>query len=133
MVWPCQTLPKDQWCDRDGVAGFMGHTCVKPPSTKLTRDELLVLLIEECGEVIQAATKCLRFGYDVDHGVGYGNNRDQLAKELGELTAVRDELLIDTYPKFNEGWRDKIKRAQAAKEKYGRTPLSPADRVLPHD
>ena len=53
--------------------------------SQLTRDELLILLIEECGEVIRAATKCLRFGWDVDHGVEYGNNRDQLAKEMGEL------------------------------------------------
>lgn len=87
---------------------------------KLTRDEVLILLIEECAEVIQAATKCLRFGWDVDHGIGYGNNRDQLAKELGELTAVRDELNIDTGKPFLDGWKDKIKRAEAAKEKYGR-------------
>jgi NTP pyrophosphatase (non-canonical NTP hydrolase) len=88
---------------------------------KLTRDDLLVLLIEECGEVIQAATKCLRFGYDVDHGTGYGNNRDALAKELGELTAVRDELDIDCTSAFMTGWADKIKRAEAVKEKYGVT------------
>jgi NTP pyrophosphatase (non-canonical NTP hydrolase) len=88
--------------------------------TKLTRDEVLILLIEECGEVIQAATKCLRFGWDVDHGLGYGNNRDQLAKELGELTAVRDELDIDTGKSFMDGWKDKIARAEIAKERYGR-------------
>lgn len=88
----------------------------------LTRDELLVLLIEECGEVIQAATKALRFGWDVDHGVGYGNNRDQLAKEMGELTAVRDELELDCGPcqaPFMKGWSDKIKRACEAKALYG--------------
>lgn len=90
---------------------------------KLTRDELLILLIEECGEVIKAATKCLRFGYDVDHGTGYGNNRDELAKEMGELTAVRDALELDYGPcqkPFMDGWKDKIARAEAAKEKYGR-------------
>ena len=90
---------------------------------KLTNDDLLVLLIEECGEVIKAATKCLRFGYDVDHGTGYGNNRDELAKEMGELTAVRDALELDYGPcqkPFMDGWKDKIARAEAAKEKYGR-------------
>lgn len=86
---------------------------------KLTREELLVLLIEECSEVIQAATKCLRFGYDVDHGTGYGNNREALAKEMGELTAVRDELEIDTDPAFLRGWTQKIQRAEAAKAKFG--------------
>ena len=93
--------------------------------SQLTRDELLVLLIEECGEVIQAATKCLRFGWDVDHGVDYGNNRDQLAKEMGELVAVRDELNLDygaCYEPYMKGWKDKIARAEAAKDKYGRTP-----------
>lgn len=89
----------------------------------LNRDELLVLLIEECSEVIQAATKCLRFGFDVDHGTGYGNNRDALAKEMGELTAVRDELELDYGPcqkSFDSGWRDKIRRAEEAKYKFGR-------------
>lgn len=91
---------------------------------KLTHDELLILLIEECSEVTQAATKCLRFGYDVDHGTGYGNNRESLAKEMGELTAVRDELNLDygdCHEAFMSGWKDKIARAEAAKEKYGRT------------
>lgn len=86
---------------------------------RLTREELLVLLIEECGEVVQAATKCLRFGYDVDHGTGYGNNRDQLAKELGELTAVRDALDIDCTSAFMTGWAEKMRRAEAAKDLYG--------------
>lgn len=50
--------------------------------TELTRDDLLVLLVEECGEVIQAATKCLRFGYDVDHGTGYGNIAAAMIHEM---------------------------------------------------
>lgn len=91
---------------------------------KLTHDELLTLLIEECSEVAKAATKCLRFGYDVDHGTGYGNNAQALAKEMGELTAVRDALdLEDTQimrQAFMDGWAYKIERAEAAKAKYGR-------------
>lgn len=92
--------------------------------TELTRDELLVLLVEECGEVIQAATKCLRFGYDVDHGTGYGNNRDALAKEMGELTAIRDALELDDGPcakPFLSGWLHKLERAEKAKANYGRS------------
>ena len=117
--FPCHERPRDQWCDKDGDGGFMGHTCIVPPSTKLTRDELLVLLIEECSEVIKAATKCLRFGYDVDHGTGYGNNRDALAKEAGELSAVIGELRLGNIHTFSEGYGDKIARATKAKEKFG--------------
>jgi NTP pyrophosphatase (non-canonical NTP hydrolase) len=57
----------------------------------LTRDELLVLLIEECGEVVQAATKCLRFGYDRDQP-DYGINSEVLAKEVGDLMGVVEAL-----------------------------------------
>jgi hypothetical protein len=60
----------------------------------LTRDELLVLLIEECGEVVQAATKCLRFGYDRNQP-SYGVNSDVLAKEVGDLIGVVDALPLD--------------------------------------
>lgn len=87
---------------------------------KLTRDELLVLLIEECGEVIQAATKCLRFGYDVDHGVGYGNNQDVLSREFGDLAAVASYLALDTGESYKTALYGKIKRAEEAKAKYGR-------------
>lgn len=88
---------------------------------KLTREELLVLLIEECGEVIQAATKCLRFGYAVDHGTGYGMNVEALAKELGELAAVQDELPLSGHCRaiLARARDGKIERAEAAKEKYG--------------
>jgi hypothetical protein len=85
----------------------------------LTKDELLVLLIEECGEVIQAATKCLRFGFQSDHGLGYGRNDLVLAKEVGELQAVMEALYLDPDTVY---WArlGKIARAQKAKKKYGR-------------
>lgn len=87
--------------------------------TDLTREDLLILLIEECGEVIKAATKCLRFGYDVDHDTGYGNNRDELAKEAGELSAVIGELQLGNIHTFAEGYEDKIERAENAKRVFG--------------
>lgn len=97
-------------------------------SEPLSRDELLVLLIEECGEVIQAATKCLRFGFDVDSGVGYGRNDIQLSKECGELKAVIDALPLCHHTicvaKFS-----KIARAEQAKELYGRGALAGEDRT----
>jgi hypothetical protein len=84
----------------------------------LTRDELLVLLIEECGEVIQAATKCLRFGFTSDHGLGYGKNDLVLAKETGELQAVMEALYLDPDTVY---WAKlgKMARARRAKKKYG--------------
>lgn len=85
---------------------------------KLTREELLVLLIEECSEVIQAATKCLRFGYDVDHNTGYGNNKNQLSKELGELDAVASRLDLDLNS-MTEGRSTKVSRAEKAKAEFG--------------
>lgn len=58
-------------------------------------DEKLVYLIEECSEVIQAATKCLRFGYDIDHGIGYGNNKDYLSREIGEVLGIISNLPLN--------------------------------------
>ncbi len=60
----------------------------------MTVDETLMLLIEECGEVIQAATKCLRFGYNRDQP-DYGVNSEVLAKEIGDLVGVVDSLPLD--------------------------------------
>ena len=60
----------------------------------LTRDELLVILIEECGEVIQAATKCLRFGYNRDQP-DYGINHEVLAHEIGDLLGISDALPLN--------------------------------------
>lgn len=88
-------------------------------ATKLTQDDLLILLIEECGEVIQAATKCLRFGFDVDHDIGYGRNSDVLASECGDLQAVMDELPLSTSVKEQSQY-GKITKAERAKEKFGR-------------
>lgn len=60
----------------------------------MTRDELLVLLIEECGEVIQAATKCLRFGWD-RYEPDYGINSDVLSKEIGDLLGAAEGLPLN--------------------------------------
>lgn len=79
----------------------------------LTRDELLIILVEECGEVVQAATKCLRFGWDRDQP-GYGVNHEVLAQEIGDLLGMVDALPL------NMEIRDqarKIKRAKAERVK----------------
>lgn len=85
--------------------------------TKLTRDDLLVLLIEECGEVIQAATKCLRFGYEADHGIGYGKNDVVLSREYGDVQAIMDALPLDM-PAKTLSQTAKIAKAEAAKARF---------------
>jgi NTP pyrophosphatase (non-canonical NTP hydrolase) len=71
------------------------------PFNKLTdaEAERLAMLIEECGEVIQAATKVLRHGYESFHpdelqGITMRhdaqNNRDRLTAEMCDLFAVYD-------------------------------------------
>jgi NTP pyrophosphatase (non-canonical NTP hydrolase) len=55
-------------------------------------DERLALLLEECGEVIQVIGKIQRHGYlshDPTSQAQYPpNNRDLLAKELGDVLAA---------------------------------------------
>ena len=97
--------------------------------TKLTREDLLVLLIEECGEVIQAATKCLRFGFDADHGIGYGRNDLVLAKEAGDVAAVLDALQLDPVA-MDLTYRAKIAKAEAAKERFGLKHLHDNQRTI---
>ena len=55
---------------------------------KLTpaEDERLTLLIEECAEVIQAATKIQRHGYAGAYPDSGETNRAALERELGDLT-----------------------------------------------
>jgi NTP pyrophosphatase (non-canonical NTP hydrolase) len=83
----------------------------------LTREEKLVLLIEECGEVIQAATKCLRFGWDRDHP-GYGCNKIVLAGEVGDLLGVIDSLPLNNET-MSKARAAKMVKAERAKLKYG--------------
>ena len=56
--------------------------------TKL--EELLVILQEECAEVIQSASKCRRFGIDNMYTKGTGTQRENLTKELGDLQCMID-------------------------------------------
>lgn len=83
----------------------------------LTTDEKLVLLIEEAGEVIHAASKCLRFGYDIDHGTGYGNNRKKLSQELGDLMGIQDELDLD-WDAFEGARMSKLPRVLETKRNF---------------
>jgi NTP pyrophosphatase (non-canonical NTP hydrolase) len=50
--------------------------------------ERLACLIEECGEVIQAATKILRHGYESVNPRTNESNRDALMREVGDMLFV---------------------------------------------
>jgi len=52
--------------------------------------ELLTVLMEECSEVIQAAAKCQRYGWDSKYEGSTA--RENLEKELGDLQCMIDLL-----------------------------------------
>jgi len=58
--------------------------------------EVMNILSEECAEVIQAISKCHRFGLDNVKPGKPKTNRAHLAEELGDLQAM-----IDLCIKFN--------------------------------
>lgn len=87
----------------------------------LSREELLILLIEECGEVIQAATKCLRFGWDRVGPDGYGRNDLRLAEEVGDLRAIAAALPLSEAA-MAAAMGSKIGRVAAWREALGAAP-----------
>ena len=48
-------------------------------------NEILDILQEECAEVIQAISKCRRFGMDNVYIKGSGTQREHLVQELGDV------------------------------------------------
>lgn len=57
--------------------------------------EVLALLAEECGEVIQVIGKILRHGLHSRHPNGGPDNKELLTKELGDIRAAI--WLCDSY------------------------------------
>lgn len=96
----------------------MADNKVNPPHEPLTTDELLVILMEECAEVIQAASKCQRFGFTREHPE-YGINDKVLAAEIGDVLAIVDALPLDRH-QIEYFRKHKLAKATEAKEKYGR-------------
>lgn len=54
--------------------------------------ELLTITLEECAEVIQAISKCFRFGMDCRWPEGAPTNREHLEEEIGDLMCMIDIL-----------------------------------------
>jgi len=76
-------------------------------------NEILDILQEECAEVIQNVSKCRRFGLDNVYLNGTGTQRENLAKEIGDVLAMiellqehgvvsEEELQLARRNKFNK-------------------------------
>lgn len=50
--------------------------------------ERLAMLAEEAGEIVQSVGKVLRHGYSSTHPNGGPDNREQLYREINDLTTV---------------------------------------------
>ena len=55
--------------------------------------EVMDILQEECAEVIQAVSKCRRFGIDECYLKSGKSNRENLAEEVGDLLCMIDLLI----------------------------------------
>lgn len=89
--------------------------------------EILTILVEECAEVQQRASKLLRFGRDeVERGQPL-SNRDRLSLELGDLCAVIEmaadhglvltEIIRAQGPKKHEKLRQFMQTVGASQDK----------------
>lgn len=65
------------------------------------REYLLICLMEECAEVQQIASKCLRFGFSNYHpdDADKTPNYQQLRRELYDLDAIR--AMLETVTRLN--------------------------------
>ncbi len=54
-------------------------------------DELMVITMEECGELTQACSKIYRWG--IDDGNGEITNRQRLVTEAGDVMAMIDIMI----------------------------------------
>lgn len=61
--------------------------------------ELMTITLEECAEVIQAISKCFRFGMDGQWPIGAPTNKQHLEEEIGDLLCMvkilEDKGIID--------------------------------------
>jgi NTP pyrophosphatase (non-canonical NTP hydrolase) len=64
--------------------------------------EILLIAQEECAEVIQAVSKCFRFGLDNIKPGKPLTNRQHLAEELGDLQAMIDLCITHDLVNFQE-------------------------------
>ena len=76
--------------------------------------EALVILQEECAEVIQAVSKCYRFGLDNSHKSG-ATQRANLEMEIGVMLALVDILIEQGVVDLNNLTTAKINKIEKLK------------------
>lgn len=81
-------------------------------------DQLLVILCEEAGEVIQAATKALRWGLEEVYPETGQSNVDRLVDEMIDFIAVGKMLQVNGSLPMKIESIEKIKAKQLKVEKY---------------
>ena len=54
----------------------------------MNQNEILDIMQEECGEVVQMISKCRRFGLDNAYGEEASTNRSRLTEEVGDLMCM---------------------------------------------
>ena len=54
----------------------------------MNQNEILDIMQEECGEVVQMISKCRRFGLDNQYGEQSSTNRARLTEEVGDLMCM---------------------------------------------
>lgn len=82
----------------------------------MNKEEMLLIMVaEECAEIVQAATKSLRFGLD-DYYKENPTNREKLIVEFNDLITLieilKEEDIITIYSsdKLMERKRERIKK-----------------------
>jgi NTP pyrophosphatase (non-canonical NTP hydrolase) len=77
--------------------------------------EALVILQEECAEVIQAVSKCYRFGLDNQHKSG-DTQRANLELEIGDMLALVDILVEQGVIDLNNLQTAKLNKVEKLKK-----------------
>jgi NTP pyrophosphatase (non-canonical NTP hydrolase) len=54
----------------------------------MNQTEILDIMQEECGEVVQVISKCRRFGLDNKYTEDSATNRSRLTEEVGDLMCM---------------------------------------------
>jgi NTP pyrophosphatase (non-canonical NTP hydrolase) len=73
--------------------------------------EILDILQEECAEVIQAISKCRRFGMENEYKEG-GTQREHLIQELGDVTLLVELLKAHRVFTDKELHQAQVKKSQ---------------------
>lgn len=111
-----KNMPDAKWTPIPGYEQFVSPCS---PPTPYER-ELLEILIEECAEVQQRATKMLRFGVEEVQPGQPLDNRTRLSEEVGDLMHMID-CCRDANLLSRDGIADGIKRKKTQLAKYMQT------------